>query len=325
MADIKLTRILLVGVLAGSSAIGAGLGSPVVASPSGMATSGDQLPVVSAKPLACSSKYTTANLRRCLKGEIRILNTLYRPIAKQYGKKYVPAKLVIFKTKPPKNPCENFEDGGVGGSFYCAKTLTMYMSTYELKDATIRYVQRAKQVPGVLEADAKRAKVPVAQIKKGFINQAAATVLAHEYAHHMLDQLGIDKWFKTRSAKHELGSSLSDRYHYATETAADCLSGYAVSRSKHKKLARVNGFDLWAGRAFYAATHGFFDEMPVRSPFVYKEIYRPEIYRGYGEAYWRLKAFNYGYQAGAKSGVGIKKCVIVSAKWKKVPYPKALV
>lgn len=236
------------------------------------------------------------------------------PMVTQAGGRWRAPNLVVFETKPPKNPCEEGGDGGVAGSFYCAQDRTLYLSTFEAGEVTTAYVQEARKVPGVLAADAKTAGVPESQLRKGLAGQGQATILTHELAHQVLVQTGYQRWFDQRVAKYEPGTKRYDAYGFAPETAADCLTGAALNEAKRRGLLRMNGLDLWGSRAWLAQTDGFNRERPLAAPFRYRNEWKGEQYRGYGGAYWRLRAFDLGWQRGASDAVGY--CTRAAAEWK---------
>lgn len=274
--------------------------------------------------VSCPQTRSKAKIKECLTKYLGVLNTTWRPLVRAKGKKFVAPRMAFYEQNLPANPCESGQDGFSGGSFYCAKNKTIYMHLqWSVADSTI-YPQRAAQVKGVLSADSKMTKTSRNKLKKGYASMREAAILAHEYSHHVQYELGIAQWFAKRSDKYSLGSSKADRYHYATETAADCMTGVGLYRASSRKLISFGRLGQWGARTFFATSNGFNEELPKRSPFVYSNAYKGEIYKGYGEAYWRLRAFNTGQKVAKKSNA-IKTCVSSAAKWKKVPYPKSLI
>ncbi|MGI3780085.1 MAG: hypothetical protein ACRYG2_04835 [Janthinobacterium lividum] len=242
------------------------------------------------------------------------LDAAFAPMAAEVGASWTTPKMAVFGTKPPKNPCHQAGDGGVAGSFYCAGNDTVYLSTWEADGVTRDYVREARKVHGVLEADARQAGVPVSTLRKGRPGQGQATIEAHEMAHHLLVAAGVQAWFDQRADKATPGTLRYDAYGFAPETAADCLSGAALREAQRQGRVRMNPFDLWASRAWLAQTDPFNPEVPKSSPFRYRNAWKGKQYRGYGGAYWRLKAFDLGWSTGAPGAVD--RCVSAAARWK---------
>lgn len=253
------------------------------------------------------------------------LAQVYEPLVSARGKAWVEPKMVVFGLTPPKNPCHAAEASDLLGSFYCEKNQTLYLSNYQATAPTRDYVARARKVKGVLTADAKWAHVSLAKLSKGYVTRGQATILAHEYAHHVSYLLGLDAWYQQQAEKHPLGTSAYDRYAFAPEMAADCLSGYALARGKKLRVIPGSAWELWGSRAYYAQANPFELEKPLRSPFVYRNKYRGGTPVGYGGAYWRLRSFNTGWRGGLKGVDAVTKCYTAASGWKKVSAPTQLI
>lgn len=283
------------------------------------------LPAVTASDVACPSKYTARDLVDCWSSMMAPLAQVYGPLVASRGKVWQEPKMVVFGLTPPKNPCHAAEASDLLGSFYCDRNQTIYLSNYQATAPTRDYVARARKVKGVLTADAKRAHVAVAKLTKGYVTRGQATILAHEYAHHVSNLLGVDAWYQQQADKHPLGSSTYDRYAFAPEMAADCLSGYALAQGKRLRVIPGSAWELWGSRAYYAQANPFEPEKPVRSPFVYRNKYKGGVPVGYGGAYWRLHSFNTGWRDGLKGGDAVTKCYTAASKWKRVSSPTQLI
>lgn len=253
------------------------------------------------------------------------LAEVYSPLVTARGKAWVEPKMVVFGLTPPKNPCQAAEASDVLGSFYCDKNQTIYLSNYQATAPTRDYVARARKVKGVLVGDARRAHVSLAKLQNGYVTRGQATILAHEYAHHVSYLLGVDGWYQHEAEKYLMGSSMYDRYAFAPEMAADCLSGYALASGKRVRVIPGSAWELWGSRAYYAEANPFEPERPVRSPFVYRNKYKGGIPVGYGGAYWRLRSFNTGWREGLRARDAITDCYATASKWKQVSAPTQLI
>ncbi len=262
----------------------------------------------------CGMETSTSDLTRCWQRMLPALDAAFAPMATEVGATWTTPRMAVFGTKPSKNPCHGAVDGGVAGSFYCAGNDTVYLSTWEADRATRDYIREAHIVDGVLDADAKQAGVSVSSLRKGRPGQGQATIEAHEMAHHLLVAAGVQAWFDRRADKATPGTLRYDAYGFAPETAADCLTGASLRESQRQGRVRMNALDLWASRAWLAQTDPFNPEVPKASPFRYRNEWKGEQYRGYGGAYWRLKAFDFGWSTGAPGAVD--RCVGAAARWK---------
>jgi len=280
--------------------------------------------ILAASPAAaagvqCPSDPAPATVRKCVQRSAPVLDTAYSQIASSAAARWTAPHVVTFRLKPPKNPCHDLSDGGVFSSFYCPDNSTVYMMLGIADESTRRYARQAGTK--ILRQDAKRVGVSVARLRKGYPAASQVNVLAHEMAHQILQENGIDSWYKTRADRYEVGASKYDRYGFAPETMADCLSGAVVRPAKANGSLRMNAFDQWAAQADYTGADPYDDARPTRSPFGYPNPWGKRVYRGYGGPYIRVRAWRAGWEAAAASGNPLRYCVDLAASWKKVPTP----
>jgi predicted metalloprotease len=229
-----------------------------------------------------------------------------------------PPRVTTFDLRPPANPCYG-DDDTIFSSFYCKDDNTVYMMLGIADESTRRYARQAGIV--ILRQDARTAGVSVSALRKGFPAAAQVNVLAHEMAHSLLTVNGVQQWYSRRADRHNVGTAKYDRYGYAHETMADCLSGAVQRVAKRDGGLRMNRFDQWAAQADYAGADPFDDARPKAAPFVYPDVWGSKVYRGYGGPGVRVKAWRAGWSAGAASPDPVGYCVRLGASWKKVPVP----
>lgn len=270
-----------------------------------------------AAPVNCSPGPSTATVRACLQKSAPALSSAYASVATAAGATWTPPRVVTFTRKPPKNPCQDLEAGGVMSSFFCPDNSTVYMMLGIAGESTRRYARQAG--PVILRQDTKRVGVSVKRLRKGYPGAAQVNVLAHEMAHQILQQNGIDAWYLKRAEKHPVGVAKYDHYAFAPETMADCLSGVVQRLAKNAGTLRMNAFDQWAAQADYAAADPFDDARPTGSPFIYSNVWGKRVYRGYGGPYIRVRAWRAGWNNA--QGDALQYCVDLAAAWKRVPTP----
>ena len=293
-------------IVGGPAVLAGALCVPVLAGPA------------AAAPVQCAPAPSQKVVARCLQQATPALDAAYAAMARQAGVSWAAPRVVTFGRKPPANPCQDLEAGGVMSSFYCPDNKTVYMMLGIAADSTQLYAEQAG--PKILRADARRVGVSVKTLRKGFAAAAQVNVLSHEMAHQLLFATGIDGWYARRADKYSTGGSKYDRNAFVVETMADCLSGATQRVAKEQGTLRMNAFDRWAAQADYAGADPFDDVRPLRAPFVYPNVWGKRVYRGYGGPYIRLQAWNAGWAAGAQPNP-LQVCVTWAAGMKRVPTP----
>jgi len=132
--------------------------------------------------------------------------------AKQLGKQYRPATLVLF-SQATQSPCGSAS--GATGPFYCPADRKAYLDT-----AFFHTMQKKFGATG---------------------DFAAAYVVAHEIAHHVQNELGV--LGKANQARSRMDKTDSNRVSVMIELQADCFSG-VWARAAETKLGTVDEGDL---------------------------------------------------------------------------------